>query len=72
MLSPSRPVAGYANLCPSMISSEPQEFEGMLATVKHEVIHALVSPFPAPPSPHLLLLYSSELWIFLLLLLHTV
>ncbi|CAL8342419.1 unnamed protein product [Arctogadus glacialis] len=36
-----RPVAGYANLCPSMISSEPQEFEGMLATVKHEVIHAL-------------------------------
>ncbi|KAJ3592469.1 hypothetical protein NHX12_007596 [Muraenolepis orangiensis] len=36
-----RPVAGYANLCPSMISSQPQEFEGMLATVKHEVIHAL-------------------------------
>ncbi|KAG7283081.1 hypothetical protein CRUP_012974 [Coryphaenoides rupestris] len=31
-----RPIAGYANLCPSMISSQPQEFEGMLATVKHE------------------------------------
>lgn len=38
-----RPVAGYANLCPAMISSQPQEFEGMLSTVKHEIIHALVS-----------------------------
>ncbi|XP_057709476.1 leishmanolysin-like peptidase isoform X1 [Corythoichthys intestinalis] len=36
-----RPIAGYANLCPAMISSEPQEFEGMLSTVKHEIIHAL-------------------------------
>uniref|UniRef100_A0AAQ4QX24 Leishmanolysin-like peptidase n=1 Tax=Gasterosteus aculeatus aculeatus TaxID=481459 RepID=A0AAQ4QX24_GASAC len=36
-----RPIAGYANLCPAMISSQPQEFEGMLSTVKHEVIHAL-------------------------------
>ncbi|XP_075886625.1 leishmanolysin-like peptidase isoform X2 [Nelusetta ayraudi] len=36
-----RPVAGYANLCPAMISSQPQEFEGMLSTVKHEIIHAL-------------------------------
>uniref|UniRef100_A0A674CX17 Leishmanolysin-like peptidase n=1 Tax=Salmo trutta TaxID=8032 RepID=A0A674CX17_SALTR len=36
-----RPIAGYANLCPNMISTQPQEFEGMLSTVKHEVIHAL-------------------------------
>lgn len=36
-----RPIAGYANLCPAMISSQPQEFEGMLSTVKHEIIHAL-------------------------------
>ncbi|XP_028846079.1 leishmanolysin-like peptidase [Denticeps clupeoides] len=36
-----RPIAGYANLCPSMISTQPQEFEGMLSTVKHEIIHAL-------------------------------
>ncbi|CAG13297.1 unnamed protein product [Tetraodon nigroviridis] len=36
-----RPIAGYANLCPAMISSQPQDFEGMLSTVKHEIIHAL-------------------------------
>ncbi|CAJ0924272.1 unnamed protein product [Ranitomeya imitator] len=30
-----RPIAGYANLCPSMISTQPQEFAGMLSTVKH-------------------------------------
>nr|KAF6474673.1 leishmanolysin like peptidase [Rousettus aegyptiacus] len=36
-----RPVAGYANLCPNMISTQPQEFIGMLSTVKHEIIHAL-------------------------------
>ncbi|XP_061923706.1 leishmanolysin-like peptidase isoform X3 [Entelurus aequoreus] len=36
-----RPVAGYANLCPTMITSQPHEFEGMLSTVKHEIIHAL-------------------------------
>uniref|UniRef100_A0A8C6SCF9 Leishmanolysin-like peptidase n=1 Tax=Neogobius melanostomus TaxID=47308 RepID=A0A8C6SCF9_9GOBI len=36
-----RPIAGYANLCPAKISSQPQEFEGMLSTVKHEIIHAL-------------------------------
>ncbi|XP_062389760.1 leishmanolysin-like peptidase [Sardina pilchardus] len=36
-----RPIAGYANLCPRMISTQPQEFEGMLSTVKHEIIHAL-------------------------------
>ncbi|XP_006869439.1 PREDICTED: leishmanolysin-like peptidase isoform X2 [Chrysochloris asiatica] len=36
-----RPIAGYANLCPNMISTESQEFVGMLSTVKHEIIHAL-------------------------------
>ncbi|KAM4626891.1 leishmanolysin-like peptidase [Discoglossus pictus] len=36
-----RPIAGYANLCPSMISTQPQEFVGMLSTVKHEILHAL-------------------------------
>ncbi|XP_059955389.1 leishmanolysin-like peptidase isoform X4 [Mesoplodon densirostris] len=36
-----RPIAGYANLCPNMISTQPQEFFGMLSTVKHEIIHAL-------------------------------
>ncbi|XP_060784836.1 leishmanolysin-like peptidase isoform X1 [Neoarius graeffei] len=36
-----RPIAGYANLCPNMISTQPQEFEGMLSTVKHEIMHAL-------------------------------
>uniref|UniRef100_A0A8C2E0D5 Leishmanolysin-like peptidase n=1 Tax=Cyprinus carpio TaxID=7962 RepID=A0A8C2E0D5_CYPCA len=36
-----RPIAGYANLCPNMISTQHQEFEGMLSTVKHEIIHAL-------------------------------
>lgn len=36
-----RPIAGYANLCPNMISTQPQEFIGMLSTVKHEIIHTL-------------------------------
>uniref|UniRef100_A0A8B9GLN7 Leishmanolysin-like peptidase n=1 Tax=Amazona collaria TaxID=241587 RepID=A0A8B9GLN7_9PSIT len=36
-----RPIAGYANLCPNMISTQAQEFIGMLSTVKHEIIHAL-------------------------------
>ena len=26
-----------------MISTQPQEFVGMLSTVKHEIIHALVN-----------------------------
>lgn len=43
-----RPIAGYANLCPAMISSQPQEFEGMLSTVKHEIIHALVQICVSP------------------------
>ena len=36
-----RPIAGYANLCPNMISTQPQMLFGMLSIVKHENIHAL-------------------------------
>uniref|UniRef100_A0A8D0HFU6 Leishmanolysin-like peptidase n=1 Tax=Sphenodon punctatus TaxID=8508 RepID=A0A8D0HFU6_SPHPU len=36
-----RPIAGYANLCPNIISTHPQEFISMLSTVKHEIVHAL-------------------------------
>ena len=36
-----RPIAGYANLCPNMISIQPQVLLGMLSIVKHEIIHAL-------------------------------
>ncbi|XP_078581847.1 leishmanolysin-like peptidase [Branchiostoma floridae x Branchiostoma japonicum] len=36
-----RPVAGYANLCPNVISTKPHEFASLLSTVKHEMIHAL-------------------------------
>lgn len=36
-----RPIAGYVNLCPNMISTQPQELLGMLSIVKHEIIHAL-------------------------------
>ena len=36
-----RPIAGCANLCPNMISTQPQVLLGMLSIVKHEIIHAL-------------------------------
>lgn len=36
-----RPIAGHANLCPDSISTKPQELETLLATVKHEILHAL-------------------------------
>ena len=36
-----RPIAGHANLCPSSISTKPQELEILLSTVKHEMLHAL-------------------------------
>ncbi|XP_049813368.1 leishmanolysin-like peptidase [Schistocerca nitens] len=36
-----RPIAGHANLCPSSISTKPQELEILLSTVKHEILHAL-------------------------------
>jgi len=36
-----RPIAGHANLCPSSVSTKPQELEILLSTVKHEMLHAL-------------------------------
>ncbi|CAG9855098.1 unnamed protein product [Phyllotreta striolata] len=36
-----RPIAGHANLCPNSISTKRQELEIHLATVKHEILHAL-------------------------------
>lgn len=39
--SPPRPIAGHANLCPSSVSTKPQELEILLSTVKHEMLHAL-------------------------------
>lgn len=37
----NRPVAGFANLCPGKLESDPQSFESLLSTVKHEIYHAL-------------------------------
>jgi len=37
----NRPVAGFANLCPEKLESNPQSFESLLSTVKHEIYHAL-------------------------------
>ncbi|KAI0207674.1 Leishmanolysin-like peptidase [Lamellibrachia satsuma] len=36
-----RPVAGYVNLCPNDISTEPHNLHQMHATLKHEILHAL-------------------------------
>ncbi|XP_076260842.1 leishmanolysin-like peptidase, invadolysin isoform X1 [Rhynchophorus ferrugineus] len=36
-----RPIAGHANLCPESINTNRQELEILLATVKHEILHAL-------------------------------
>ena len=37
----NRPVAGFANLCPDKLETDAQSFENLLATVKHEIYHAL-------------------------------
>jgi len=37
----NRPVAGFANLCPGKLETDPQSFESLLSTVKHEIYHAL-------------------------------
>ena len=37
----NRPVAGFVNLCPKKLETQPQAFEGLLSTVKHEIFHAL-------------------------------
>ncbi|KAL1492801.1 hypothetical protein ABEB36_010985 [Hypothenemus hampei] len=36
-----RPIAGHANLCPNSISTNRQDLEILLSTVKHEILHAL-------------------------------
>lgn len=36
-----RPIAGHTNLCPDSISTNRQELENLLSTVKHEILHAL-------------------------------
>ena len=36
-----RPIAGFANICPTEIQTDPRNYLGLLATVKHEIFHAL-------------------------------
>ncbi|XP_014250550.1 leishmanolysin-like peptidase [Cimex lectularius] len=36
-----RPIAGHGNFCPNSISTNPQELDILLSTVKHEILHAL-------------------------------
>lgn len=36
-----RPIAGFVNICPGKIQTDPRHFPGLLATVKHEIFHAL-------------------------------
>jgi hypothetical protein len=38
-----RPVAGYVNICPHSVSSKQSDIHSALATLKHEILHALVS-----------------------------
>jgi len=38
-----RPVAGYVNLCPESVSTKPHDIHQMHSTIKHEMLHALVS-----------------------------
>ena len=36
-----RPIAGFANICPGEIQTDPRHYPGLLATIKHEIFHAL-------------------------------
>ena len=36
-----RPIAGFANICPDRLDTDGRHFSNLLATVKHEVYHAL-------------------------------
>ncbi|XP_032242043.1 leishmanolysin-like peptidase isoform X2 [Nematostella vectensis] len=36
-----RPVAGFANLCPDRLDTDPRHYSNLISTVKHEVYHAL-------------------------------
>jgi len=37
----NRPVAGYVNLCPKSVSHKQSDSHSVLATLKHEILHAL-------------------------------
>jgi leishmanolysin-like peptidase len=37
----NRPVAGYVNICPQSVSSKQSDIGSALATLKHEILHAL-------------------------------
>ncbi len=37
----NRPVAGYVNICPQSVSSKQSDVHSALATLKHEILHAL-------------------------------
>ncbi len=41
----NRPVAGYVNICPQSVSSKESDVHSALATLKHEILHALVIIF---------------------------
>ena len=36
-----RPVAGFANICPDRLDTDPRHYLNLLSTVKHEIYHAL-------------------------------
>ena len=36
-----RPIAGFANICPDRLDTDPRHYPNLLATVKHEIYHAL-------------------------------
>ena len=36
-----RPIAGFANICPDEIQTDPRHYPSLLATMKHEIFHAL-------------------------------
>ncbi|XP_068726992.1 leishmanolysin-like peptidase isoform X1 [Montipora capricornis] len=36
-----RPVAGFANICPNRLETDPRHYSNLLSTVKHEIFHAL-------------------------------
>ena len=36
-------MAGYVNICPQSVSSKQSDIHSALATLKHEILHSLVS-----------------------------
>lgn len=36
-----RPIAGFANICPSELQNDSRHYASLLATIKHEIFHAL-------------------------------